>query len=347
MTLSRNGDHNFWSIIIVYFFFAWSFYHSPAFIAVPTCLYALPCSQLLRTPTDYSVPLLCPRNLFESAARKVFSLSSFPCHFLERKCTAPPQTQDEGCRRWASCPVAGLPALNHSLVPSRSGLFASTFLLLSAFGQGVCLLILPWNEYFRFATGFDFTESLCGFLMFLFSKIRSFIHFIFGCLGSSCKRAFSSCWREGAPLRRQRGLFLAVVSLAAELGFQAPGSCGCSTQVRELCPEGSRVWGAGLWARWLRRLALVALRQARSSLTRDWTRVPSSGKWILIHCNAREVPHLSFVWAYWTYGYVCWTWICEFIEFSSNIKWLKKLIILFVWYYCSVCVCVCTRLLSH
>ena len=122
MTLSRYGDHHFWSIIIVYFFFAWSFYHSPAFIAVPTCLYALPCSQLLRTPTDYSVPLLCPTNLFESAARKVFSLSSFPCHFLERKCTAPPQTQDEGSRRWASCPVAGLPALNYWCLPIQASL---------------------------------------------------------------------------------------------------------------------------------------------------------------------------------------------------------------------------------
>ena len=199
-------------------------------------------------------------------------------------------------------------------MPSHSGLSAFTFLLLSVFGQGVCLLILPWNEDFRFATGFDFTESLCSFLMFLFLKfVHSFILSLTVSGLPSCKRAFSSCWREAAPLRRHRGLFMAVVSLAAELGFQAPGSFGCSTQARELWPEGSRVWGAGVRARWLWRLALVALRHAGSSLTRDWTCAPSSGKRILIHCNAGEVPHLSFVWGYWTYGYVCWTWICEFI----------------------------------
>ena len=39
---------------------------------------------------------------------------------------------------------------------------------------------------------------------------------------------------------------------------------------------------------------LVALWHVESTQTRDGTQVPSTGRWIFVHCATREVPHPGF-----------------------------------------------------
>ena len=302
---SRYGDHNFWSIIIVYFFLPdLSTTHLPLLPSLPAfTLSPAPsyCEHLPIILFPYSVLGIC-LNLLPGRS---FPFQVSPATSLRGSVQLLPRLRmkavDAGLPvrlqvfqpwtiHWCLHVQASLPPHFCFWVHSDRGCVCWFCREMKTSASPLVLTVL----------------SLCvvSSCFFFLKFVHSFILSLAVSGLPSCKRAFSSCWREGAPLRRQRGLFLAVVSLAAELRFQAPGSCGCSTQARGLWPEGSRVWGAGVWARWLRRLALVALRQARSSLTRDWTRVPSSGQRILIHCNARELPHLSFVWAYWTYGYV-------------------------------------------
>ena len=83
-------------------------------------------------------------------------------------------------------------------------------------------------------------------------------YLIFGCVGSSLPCVgFSLQW---LLLLRSRG--------SRRVGFS---SCG--------------VWAQQLW-----RTGLVAPWHMGSSQTRDRTRVPCVGRWILNHCATREVP---------------------------------------------------------
>ena len=62
-------------------------------------------------------------------------------------------------------------------------------------------------------------------------------------------------------------------------------SSSCGTQALERMGFSS----CGVWAQQLWRAGLVALQHMGSSRTRDRTRVPCTGRWILNHCATREV----------------------------------------------------------
>ena len=50
----------------------------------------------------------------------------------------------------------------------------------------------------------------------------------------------------------------------------------------------------GMQAQWLCHMDLLALWHVESFQTRDWTSVPCTGRWILLHCKTREVLALYF-----------------------------------------------------
>lgn len=55
---------------------------------------------------------------------------------------------------------------------------------------------------------------------------------------------------------------------------------------------GSAAVGSGTQAQWLHRLSCHAA--CGISLDQDWTYIPCTGKWILIHCTIKEVPVKCF-----------------------------------------------------
>ena len=74
----------------------------------------------------------------------------------------------------------------------------------------------------------------------------------------------------------------------------------CGMRAQQLWLTGSRAQAQQLW-----HTGLVAPRHVGSSWTRDRTRVPCIGRWILNHCTTREVPQ-SFLfmisltlWPFW------------------------------------------------
>ena len=96
--------------------------------------------------------------------------------------------------------------------------------------------------------------------------------FIFGCVGSSLLRA---------------GFSLVAVSR----GYSSLWCTGFSLQwLLLLRSMGSRAQAQQLWPS-----GLVALRHVGSSQTRDRTRVPCTGRWILNHCATREVPPFTLL----------------------------------------------------
>ena len=98
-----------------------------------------------------------------------------------------------------------------------------------------------------------------------------------------CERAFSSCGEWGLLFIVVRGLLIAVASLVAEHGLQAPG-------LQELWLTGSGVQAQQLWCK-----GLVAPRHVGSSRTRARTCVPGTGRRILNHCATREAHELSTI----------------------------------------------------
>ena len=71
-------------------------------------------------------------------------------------------------------------------------------------------------------------------------------------------------------------LLITVVSLIFTHRLQAQGLSSCSS------------WALEHWlSMWC--MGLVAQKHVASSWTRDWTRVPCIGRWILNHCTTREV----------------------------------------------------------
>ena len=110
--------------------------------------------------------------------------------------------------------------------------------------------------------------SLFHFFFFLIY----FIYLFLATLGLHCFRwAFSSSGERGLLFIVMRMLLIAVASLVGEHRLQA---CG----LQQLWP-----------------MSLVAPRHVGSSSTRDQTRVPCSGRWILNHCVTREVPLVPFL----------------------------------------------------
>ena len=114
----------------------------------------------------------------------------------------------------------------------------------------------------------------------LFLFFYEFIYFIYLFLAAlglcCCAQAFSSCGEWGLLLVAVRGLLIAVASLVAEHGLQAPG-------LQQLWLVGSRAQAQQLWC-----MHLVALQHVGSSGTRARTRVPCTGRRILNHCATRD-----------------------------------------------------------
>ena len=98
-----------------------------------------------------------------------------------------------------------------------------------------------------------------------------FIYFLAVLALRCCSRPFSSCVSEGR---------------SHHCGVQASHWSGFSR-----C-TGFRSCGSWALEHWLSNWAtqvLVVPWHVESSLSRDWTRVPCTGRWIPIHCTTREV----------------------------------------------------------
>ena len=97
-----------------------------------------------------------------------------------------------------------------------------------------------------------------------------------------CTRAFSSCGKRGLLFVAVRGFSLQWLLLLRSRGSRRAGfsTCGSRALQCRLSSCGAR--------------ALVAPRHVGSSRTRDRTRVPCIGRWILNHCTTREVRHSNF-----------------------------------------------------
>ena len=81
----------------------------------------------------------------------------------------------------------------------------------------------------------------------------------------------------GHSQHRRRRLFLRRLLLLWLTGCGCTGFSSCSPRALE--------HGLSNWATW----ALVAPWRVESSLGRDWTHVPCTGRWSPIHCTTREV----------------------------------------------------------
>ena len=91
-------------------------------------------------------------------------------------------------------------------------------------------------------------------------------------------QAVSGCGKKGLFSVVMRGLLTVVTSLVGEHRFQALG------------------------LHWLWCTGFSCSAVCRSSRPRDRTRVPSIGRWILIHCTTREVLDYCF----WIKSKHCW-----------------------------------------
>ena len=85
------------------------------------------------------------------------------------------------------------------------------------------------------------------------------------------------------------GFSLQWLLLLWSTGSRHAGFSSCGAWAQQLWLAGSREQ-----AQQLRHMGLVALRHVGSSRTRDRTRVPSIGRWILNHCITRQVPAFSY-----------------------------------------------------
>ena len=85
------------------------------------------------------------------------------------------------------------------------------------------------------------------------------------------------------------GFSLRWLLLLRSTGSRRTGFSSCGLRAQQLWLMGSRAQ-----AQQLRHTGLVAPRHVGSSRTRDGTRVPCLGRWILNHCATREVPTISF-----------------------------------------------------
>ena len=114
-----------------------------------------------------------------------------------------------------------------------------------------------------------------------------YLFIIFGCVGSSllCVGFLQLRWvgatpRCGAWASHCGGLRRCGVRALESVDFS---SCGAWAQ--QLWLMGSRAQAQQLWC-----MGPVAPWHVGSSRTRDWTRVPRTGRWIPNHCTTREAP---------------------------------------------------------
>ena len=89
---------------------------------------------------------------------------------------------------------------------------------------------------------------------------------------------------------RCTGFSLRWLLLLRSTASRRVGFSSCSAQASVVAA--SRISSCNTWAPG--HTGLVALRHVGSSQTRDQTRVPCIGRWILNHCATREVPTLTF-----------------------------------------------------
>ena len=92
----------------------------------------------------------------------------------------------------------------------------------------------------------------------------------------------------GCFLLQCAGFSLWWLPLLWSRGSRCVGFSSCSTQAQQLQHTDCRAQAQQLWC-----MGLVALWHEGSSRTRDRTRVPCIGRWILNHCATREVPFFS------------------------------------------------------
>ena len=92
-----------------------------------------------------------------------------------------------------------------------------------------------------------------------------------------CVRAFSSCSERG--LLSSCGAGVSPCSGFSCCGAHAPGCLGFSSVVPGLWRQAQQLWCMGFVSHHM-----------ESSQTRDPTRVPCTGRWILNHWTTREVP---------------------------------------------------------
>ena len=141
------------------------------------------------------------------------------------------------------------------------------------------------------------------FLSFFFWLLLKLLFLVAVC------RAFSSCG--------ERGLLFVAMRGSSGWGAQAPGPLGFS--------------GCGTWAQALRPRGLVALWHVESPQIRGQTRVPCTGRWILVRCTTKEVPFHSycfkkyaFIWLRWLQhqdlGCSSWGFRCR-TRTSRQVSW--------------------------
>ena len=114
-----------------------------------------------------------------------------------------------------------------------------------------------------------------------------FIYSFLAALGlCCCAQAFSSCGEQGCYSSLRCACFsLWWLLLLRSTGSRHAGFSSCGMRAHQLWLTGSRAQAQQWW-----RTGLVAPWHMGSSWTRDRTRVPCIGRWILNHCTTREVP---------------------------------------------------------
>ena len=164
------------------------------------------------------------------------------------------------CLFIAGCQLAGIPSYYGRPSLARGSLPPSSKL---AMASQIFLTLHLLTYFLPFSSTFFFNIYL----------------FIFGRVGSSLLRTgFLQLRRAGGYSSfRCTGFSLQWLLLLRSMGSRCMGFTSCGKRDQQL-------WHRGL----------VAPRHVGSSWTRDRTRVPCTGRWILNHCTTREAPVFHF-----------------------------------------------------
>ena len=123
-------------------------------------------------------------------------------------------------------------------------------------------------------------------VFFFLNKIIYFMYLFLTALGlRCCARAFSSCSERGLLSVAVCSFSLWWLLLLQSTGSRHMGFSSCGSWALE-----RRLSSCSLRAQQLCRTGLVAPLHVGSSRTRDRTRVPCIGRWILNHCATTEAP---------------------------------------------------------
>ena len=126
-----------------------------------------------------------------------------------------------------------------------------------------------------------FQKNKCIYILFIYF----WLHQVF----AAAHRLSLVVARGGYSLLRCAVFSLRCLLLLRSTGSRHAGFTSCGTWAQQLWLTGSRAQAQQLW-----RMGLVSPRHVGSSRTRDGTRVPCIGRWILNHCATREAHRFRF-----------------------------------------------------